>query len=82
MEQGSYWGITSVSKGILEAAVAQNGRLPDNFVDSGEGVCPVPDYRDPAARRLLERVDAAVTELIERRQTGEGEHRPAGLSAS
>jgi hypothetical protein len=67
MEQKPFLQISTIGKDLLESVQEQNGRLPDNFVDSAEGAdVGLPDvHTDPDARSLLERVDAGVTALVE-----------------
>jgi hypothetical protein len=67
MEQRPFLEIETIDKDLLESVKEQNGRLPDNFVDSAEGAdAGLPDVRsDPAARNLLEQVDADIAVLLE-----------------
>jgi hypothetical protein len=82
MKEGSYWGITSVSKEVLEETVVQNGRIPDNFVDSGEGNWCAPDLSIPSTRSLLERIDEATTQLVEQAKSSGSEITPINPSVS
>ena len=67
MEQKLFLEINTIGKDVLESVREQNGRLPDNFVDSAEGAdVGLPDTRsDPAARSLLAKVDAGVEALLD-----------------
>lgn len=68
MEQKRFLAIDTIGKDLLESVEEQNGRLPDNFVDSAEGAdVGLPDVRrDPGAKDLLDQLDADVDELLER----------------
>lgn len=67
MEEKPFMKIDTISKDLLKEAVRQNGRQPDNFVDSAEGTYPgIPDVdRDPAAQKLVDQIGAAADELVE-----------------
>ena len=76
MKEGSYWGITSISKDVLEGVVAQNGRIPDNFVDSAEQDFCAIDLSLPSTHSLLERIDEATTKLVEQAKSSGSEFTP------
>lgn len=67
MEEKPFLGIDTIDSDLLESVRRQNGRLPDNFVDSAEGA-----YLEvPPAGNLLALVDAAAAGLAERSEAGE-----------
>jgi hypothetical protein len=69
MEEKPFLGIDTIDKDLLESVRRQNGRLPDNFVDSAEGAYP----EIPPTGNLLALVDAAAAGLAERPETGESD---------
>jgi hypothetical protein len=71
MEERRFLAIETIDRELLESVQRQNGRLPDNFVDSAEGA-----YPDIPAGELLEQVDAAAAGLLERTKT-EGDGPPS-----
>jgi hypothetical protein len=59
VEEKPFLGIRTIDRDLLESVRQQNGRLPDNFVDSAEGASPA----IPSEGELLSLVDEAATAL-------------------
>lgn len=78
MEERPFLQIDTIDKDLLESVKRQNGRLPDNFVDSAEGAYPgIPDVdQSPAARSLLEQVETATDDLAAEANREEREPEP------
>lgn len=76
MEERPFLGIKSIDRDLLESVKRQNGRVPDNFVDSAEGA-----YSEIAPTdKLLAKVDAAVAELADQATDDEDDWGPAETS--
>lgn len=75
MEERPFLGIDTIDKDLLESVERQNGRLPDNFVDSAEGAYPgIPDVQQsPAARNFLKQVETSIDDLIDEAKSREHE---------
>jgi len=62
----------SVEPELLEAVAEQNGREPDNFVESAElTMVGLPDLdADPEAKRVVDGIQEDIDELIRERTNG------------
>lgn len=78
MEEKPFLGIRTIDRGLLESVRQQNGRLPDNFVDSAEGASPA----IPAEGELLSLVDEAATALVAGRTEARSGTEPASAESS
>lgn len=78
MEEKPFLGIRTIDRDLLESVRQQNGRLPDNFVDSAEGASPA--LR--ADGELASLVDEAADALLARRRKARSGTGPASAEGA